>query len=164
VFLVRRLPAWGTTLGSRVGRQPKVHCVDPGLAAFLLGLTPGKIATNDPSVLTEFGHVVETFVVSEVIAQASWFEGPVSVGHYRTAGGDEVDLVLERGDGQVFAFEVKAGSRLHEADLRGLRALRRRLGPRLSAAVVLHTGPHAFTFEDGIAALPLDSLWTASTA
>lgn len=44
VFLVQRLPAWGTTLGSRVARQPKVHIVDAGVMAWLLGLTPEKIA------------------------------------------------------------------------------------------------------------------------
>jgi predicted AAA+ superfamily ATPase len=53
VFLVLRVPAWGTTLGSRVARQPKVHLVDSGVMAWLLGLTPEKIATNDPAALTD---------------------------------------------------------------------------------------------------------------
>ena len=44
VYLVQRLPAWGTTLGSRVAHQPKGHIVDVGVTAWLLGLTPDKIA------------------------------------------------------------------------------------------------------------------------
>jgi predicted AAA+ superfamily ATPase len=48
VFLVRRLPAWGTTLGSRIVRHPKVHVVDSGVMAWLLNLTPQKIAQAAP--------------------------------------------------------------------------------------------------------------------
>ncbi|WP_205752506.1 DUF4143 domain-containing protein [Cryptosporangium phraense] len=68
VFLVQRLPAWGTTLGSRVARMPKLHLVDAGVMAWLLGLTPEKLARNDPAALTEYGHLVETFAVGEIRA------------------------------------------------------------------------------------------------
>jgi hypothetical protein len=102
--------------------------VATGLMAWLMGLTPEKIAKNDPSVLTEYGHLVETFAVGEVLKQVSWWDGPVAVGHFRTAAADEVDLVLERDDGAVIAFEIKAGTRVDGADLAGIRALRGRLG------------------------------------
>ncbi|MGH9065901.1 MAG: DUF4143 domain-containing protein [Acidimicrobiales bacterium] len=39
VFLVRELPAWGTTLHRRAVAAPKLHVVDSGLAARLLGLS-----------------------------------------------------------------------------------------------------------------------------
>jgi uncharacterized protein len=159
VFLIRRLPPWGTTLGSRVSRQPKVHVVDAGVMAWLQGMTPEKIAQNDPSVLTEYGHLVETFAVGEILKQAGWWDGPVAAGHFRTAAAEEVDLVLERDDGSVLAFEIKAGTRIDAADLSGIRALRSRLGSRLAAAVVFCTGPHAYTHEEGALVLPLDALW-----
>lgn len=158
VFLVQRLPAWGTTLGSRAARLPKVHIIDAGVMAWLLNLTAEKIAKNDPSVLTEYGHLVETFAVGEILKQTSWWDGPVAMGHFRTATAEEVDLVLERDDGTVVAFEVKAGTRLSGADLAGIRALRGRLGDRLTA-VALYTGPLAYTHEDGTLVLPLDFLW-----
>lgn len=159
VFLVQRLPAWGTTLGSRVARQAKIHLVDAGVMAWLLGLSPEKIARNDPSVLSEYGHLVETFAVGEILKQASWWDAPVAAGHFRTADGNEVDLVLERDDGSVIVFEIKAGTRLHPADLAGIAALRTRLGDRLAAAVALYTGPLAYTHADGTHVLPLDTLW-----
>ncbi|NCD20610.1 MAG: ATP-binding protein, partial [Actinobacteria bacterium] len=77
LFLVVRLPAWGSTLRSRVSVKPKVHVVDSGLAARLLRLTPEKLAGLDPAALTEFGHLLETFVVGEVRKQASWLDEPV---------------------------------------------------------------------------------------
>jgi len=159
VFLVQRLPAWGTTLGSRVVRQPKVHLVDAGVMAWLLGLTPEKISKSDPAVLTEYGHLVQTFTVGEILKQVSWWDAPVAVGHFRTPAADEVDLVLERDDGDVIAFEIKAGTRVHGEDLRGIRALRSRLGKRLIAAVVLYTGAFAYTHDEGTIVLPLDALW-----
>jgi uncharacterized protein len=159
VFLVQRLPAWGTTLGSRVARQPKLHLVDSGVMAWLLGLSPEKIASGDPAALTEYGHLVETFAVGEILRQVGWWDGPVTVGHFRTAAAEEVDLVLERDDGAVLAFEIKAGTRVHGEDLRGIRALRTKLGSRLLGAVVLYTGALSYTHEDGTSAMPLDSLW-----
>jgi predicted AAA+ superfamily ATPase len=161
VFLVQRLPAWGTTLGSRVTRQPKSHLVDAGVMAWLTGLTPEKIAKNDPSTLTEFGRLVETFAVGEILKQVSWWDAPVAAGHFRTAAAEEVDLVLERDDGAVLAFEIKAGTRVTRSDLAGIRALRERIGERLVAAVVLYTGALAYTCEDGTMVLPLDALWTS---
>ena len=133
VFLIHRLPAWGTTLGSRVVKHPKVHVVDSGVMAWLLNLTPQKIAQAAPSTLTEYGHLLETFAVGEILKQVSWSDAPVAAGYFRTESGDEVDLVLERDDGQVIAFEIKAGTRVEPADdLRGLRLLKDRLGPRLA--------------------------------
>jgi predicted AAA+ superfamily ATPase len=159
VFLIRRLPAWGTTLGSRVARMPKIHMIDAGVMAWLLGLTPEKIARNDPSTLTEYGHLVETFAVGEILKQVSWWDGPVTTGHFRTATAEEVDVVLERDDGAVIAFEIKAGTRVDGTDLAGMRALRTRLDAKLIAAVVLYTGQLAYTHEDGTTVLPLDALW-----
>src|SRR5688572_11234307 len=79
VFLVQRLPAWGTTLGSRVARQPKVHLVDSGVMAWLLGLTPDKISRGDPAILSDYGHLLETFAVGEILKQVSWWDAPVTV-------------------------------------------------------------------------------------
>ena len=161
VFLVRRLPAWGATLGARITRHPKVHLVDSGVMAWLLNLTPQKINQATPAALTEYGHLLETFAVGEILKQASWFDAPVTAGHFRTEAGDEVDLVLERDDGQVIAIEVKAGSRISGEDFRGLRQLKERLGLQLEQAIILYTGEHANTHDDWITILPLDRLWAS---
>jgi hypothetical protein len=68
--------------------------------------------------------------------------------------------VLERDDGQVIGFEIKAGSRIGAEDLRGLRHLKERLGDRLEEAIVFYTGEHSYTHGGWISVLPLDRLWT----
>ena len=80
VFLIMRLPAWGTTVRARATSAPKVHVVDAGLAARLLGLTAEKLARRDASSLSQFGHLLETFVVGELIRQASWQRGDRNLG------------------------------------------------------------------------------------
>lgn len=159
VFLIYRLPAWGTTVGSRVVKHPKVHMTDSGVMAWLLNLTPQKIAQAAPATLTEYGHLLETFAVGEIHKQVSWSDAPVATGYFRNEAGDEVDIVLERDDGQVFAFEIKAGTRISGEDLRGLRLLKDRLGSRLQEAVVLYTGEHAYRHDGWIWILPLSQLW-----
>lgn len=80
--------------------------------------------------------------------------------YFRTQDGDEVDLVLETWDGRVAGFEVKAGSRVQDADLSGLRLPRDRLGERFIAGFVLNLGELAYRKEDRITVMPLSGLWS----
>jgi len=159
VFLIHRIPAWGTTLASRVTKQPKAHLVDTGLGAWLLGLSPESISPTNPSAATEFGHLVETFVVNEVLKQASWLDRPLMFGHYRTADGEEVDLVIEDERGGIHAIEVKAGSTYRSEDVRGLAQLRNRLGPRFRSGVLMYLGDTAGRVGDRLHLVPLRRLW-----
>ncbi len=160
VFLIQRLPAWHKLQSGRASASPKIHLVDSGVAARLLRLTPEKLARKDPASLTEFGHLLETFVVGEVQRQASWLDG-ISAGHWRTYTNDEVDLVLERDDGAIIAFEVKSGSRVPGDDFRHLRRLRLLAGDAFLAGVVLYLGRKSYTMEDRIHVMPVDRLWSS---
>jgi predicted AAA+ superfamily ATPase len=162
LFLVVRLPGWGKTLRSRVSVRPKVHLVDSGLAARLLRLTPVRLATLDPAALTEFGNLLETFVVGELRKQASWLDEQITLGHWRTSDGTEVDLVAEFDDGQVLAFEVKANQRATSTDVAGLQQLRDALGSRFRAGIVLTTGQRTYTHSERIHVMPIDRLWRSN--
>ncbi|MDE3094018.1 MAG: ATP-binding protein [Acidobacteriota bacterium] len=160
VFLISRLEGWGRTLSARSAVLPKVHVVDSGVAARLLRLTPAKIAARDPAALTELGHLLESFVVGEILKQASWSDEVVGVGHWRTYEGVEVDLVVERGDGGVVGFEIKAGDSVPDKELKGLRMLRDKLGDSFVAGFALYLGRRSYTPEDRLHVVPLDHVWT----
>lgn len=164
LFLVVRLPAWGKNLRSRVSAKPKVHVVDSGLAARLLRLTPENLIGLDPAALTDFGHLLATFVIGEIRKQASWLDEPVTLGHWRTSDGAEVDLVAEYDDGTVLAFEVKASERAPGSDFRGLTQLRDALGTRFTAGVIFTTGTRSYTYADRLHVMPIDRLWTPVAA
>lgn len=159
VFLVHRLPAWGTTLGSRVNLLPKIHLVDTGVGGWLLDLTIDGVARRLPSVLTDLGHLIETFAVNELLKQVSWLPGVIRTGHYRTHDGHEVDLVLQAVGGDLVGVEIKAGERITGADAASLARLRDRLGDRFRGGVVLHTGRFATELGDRIYSAPLDRMW-----
>jgi predicted AAA+ superfamily ATPase len=159
IFLLYRLPAWGNTLTARSTASPKIHVLDSGVAARLLRLTPQKLAARSPTALTEFGHLLESFVVTELLKQASWVDWVSGVGHWRTRDADEVDLVVERDDGMVVAFEVKAAGRVPGADLAPLRKLRDATGEAFLAGVALYLGARSYTFEDRLHVMPVDRIW-----
>jgi uncharacterized protein len=162
VFLIHRLPAWGTTLGAKAGALPKLHLVDTGVAGQLTKITSEKLTRRLPQTLAEYGHLLETFVVNEVLKQASWSDQPVVTGHWRERGGAEVDLVLERADGGVVGIEVKAASQVRPADASGLVTLAERLRDRWLAGVVCYTGQHTASLNQrlNIFAMPVDALWS----
>lgn len=160
VFLVHRLGAYGRTLSSRANRSPKVHLVDSGLAAHLLGITESRLGARAPSTLTEFGHVIETFAVNEVLKQAGWAGAPLTFSHFRTKDGQEVDLVCETDDGRTAGVELKASGGVEDKDFRGLRRLRDTLGRGFVGGVVLYLGQRSYTREDRLHVLPLDRLWS----
>jgi len=162
VFLIHRLPAWGTALGAKAGALPKLHLVDSGVAGQMTRITAEKLRRLLPQTLTEYGHLMETFVVNEVLKQASWSAQPVVAGHWRERGGEEVDLVLERADGAVAGIAVKAASQVRPGDAAGLIMLARRLGDRWLAGVVLYAGRHTASLDArlSISALPVDALWS----
>lgn len=161
VFLMRRLPAWGSTLRKRTVGQPKIHVVDSGVAAHLLGLTASRLARKHPTALTMLGHLLETFVIGELRKQASWRDDIDTIGHWRTHDGYEVDLVIERSDGTIAGIEVKAGSIVRDKDLEGLRKLRGLVGDRFVAGAVVYLGQRSYTVERTLMVLPVDRLWTA---
>lgn len=159
VFLVRRLPAWGRTLSSRVNTVPKLHVLDSGVGAWLLGLDAARLARRETVALGQFGHLLESFAVHEILKQASWLPELPQAGHYRTKDGVEVDLVLEQFDGTVVGVEVKAGTQIRAEDVSGLASLRGKLGDSFVGGVVLYTGEVAYQLADRLFAVPLDCLW-----
>jgi len=78
LFLVKRLPAWGVTVLPRTLKTPKIHVVDSGIGAYLMQLSTDKMRRADPAALTEFGHLLESFVVQEVLRQTDWMDSPVT--------------------------------------------------------------------------------------
>lgn len=160
VFLVHRLEPFTRSAAQRAIRSAKVHAVDTGLAAHLTGLTQQKLSARNPTVLTQFGHLVETFTVNELMKQAGWAEQEARFSHFRTREQQEVDLVIESPAGAVTAIEVKASGSISDQDFAGMRLLRERLGDDFVGGAVVNLGQRSYTYEDRLHVIPLDRLWT----
>jgi len=159
VFLIHQLEPFTHSAGQRAIRSAKVHAVDTGLAAYLVGLTQQKLSGRIPATLTQFGHLVETFAVNELVKQAGWSQQEVDFSHFRTRDQQEVDLVIETTSGSVAAIEVKASGTIADHDFAGLRLLRNKLGSTFVGGTVVNLGQRSYTYEDRLHVLPLDRLW-----
>lgn len=157
LFMIVHLPAWHANLGHRVIRTAKLHIADTGLLCSLLGVDAKRLI-NDGTLA---GGVFETFVVTEIVRQASAgdFAHDLVLHHYRDQPGNEVDLVLERLNGEVVGIEVKASANPRPRDAGGLKLLRDRLGDRFRQGLLLHLGATSIPFGDRISAIPLAALW-----
>lgn len=156
LFLLLRARAWSRNIGQRLIKAPKICLPDTGLACHLLdyGLTRFE---EDETALA--GALFENFVAMELVKQAAWAEANVRIHHFRTAGGREVDILIERGDGSVCGVEVKLGATAHARDFGALRHLQEKLGSRFRLGAVVHTGPETLRFGPGLWALPVSALW-----
>jgi predicted AAA+ superfamily ATPase len=157
VFLLEELPPWHSNRLSRLVKTPKLHLGDSGVACALLGLDADALRM-DRGML---GPLLETFVFQELRRQASWHEDEIRFHHFRDKDGAEVDIVLERGAGQVAGVEVKASATVTAADFRGLRKLKEASRKRFVAGVVLYDGETSAGFGDGFHAIPIRTLWEA---
>ena len=155
LFIVQPLPAWSANLGKRLVKAPKLHLIDAGLTAHLQGhIDPAALAMS-PHV----GPLLETFAVQEVRRHLRWAQTMAAAWHFRTAAGQEVDLVLEAADRRVVGIEVKASASVAQGDFTGLRELARAAGKGFTRGVVLYTGEQLIPFEERMWAVPLGVLW-----
>jgi len=152
--IIVRVPAWHSRRLQRLNRSPKVHVVDPGLAAHLLNIDAVGLIRD----ATLVGQLVETFVVSELLPHLEAASERTEMFHYRDRDGHEVDILLER-QGRIVALEVKSSTGVDRRDARNLLWLRDQLGEDFHRGVVLYTGKFPFSIDDRISALPIGTLW-----
>lgn len=157
LFLIETLPPWFTNRTSRLIKTPKHHFLDSGLLASLRGAT-GATLQDDPQ---RYGPLLESFVASELRKLAGWSELRITVSHFRTKDGDEVDFVLEDPRGRVVGIEVKASATLRRGDFSGLRKLEAAAGDKFMGGLLLHDHDRATPFSERIRGAPVSVLWTA---
>ena len=156
VFMCWRLPAWSSNLTSKVVQRPKLHVVDPGLAAALLGVSAEALAT--PGHPAD-GQLLETMVACEIAKQLTWADDIYRMYHWRSRDGREIDIVIERADGMIAGIEVKAAVDVDGHDLRHLTWMRDRLGARWAGGVLVHLGDRARRWGPGLVSIPINALW-----
>jgi len=156
LFLVQRVSPWFHNRLSRLVKTPKLHFLDSGLLAAMLGMNAEKLAKDR----TAFGALLETFVFSETMKQIHWSGQTYTVSHYRDKDQDEVDLVIEDESGAVVGVELKASATVRTSDFKGIRKLKNICGDKLKLGVVLYDGTATVPFGNGLFAAPISCLWS----
>ncbi|MBC8413948.1 DUF4143 domain-containing protein, partial [bacterium] len=106
------------------------------------------------------GHLLESFVVQQVIAQAGWTDPNLRFFHYRDKDKVEVDLVITKGR-KTWGIEVKASQTVNRKDLKGLVRLAEQCGKDFQGGLVLYAGRDILSFGDPLLlAVPLNKVWS----
>ena len=155
LFLVRRLPAWHRNHAKRLVKAPKIHLIDSGLAATLSGLRVEDWSSHS----TDFGPLLESFVVQQLICQAGWVDSELRFSHYRDKDQAEVDLIIEQGN-NVWGVEVKKAASMGSKDGAGMSRLAVQAGKNFRGGMLLYTGSNCLPRElENCFAVPMSALW-----
>ncbi|HUA93385.1 MAG TPA: ATP-binding protein [Terracidiphilus sp.] len=155
-FLVQPLRPWARNIGKRVIQTSKVYLNDTGLLAAVLGITRDRLKAEGALA----GSLVENFVLMELRKQSAWSNAQPELFYWRTASGQEVDIVLEDRAGRLTGIEVKAAATLGPQDVRGLQAMAAAAGKSWVRGVVLYTGAEVVPFAANLHAVPISRLWS----
>ncbi len=147
------VPSYAGSPVKRVSHHPKGYYADTGLAAWLQRISSPLALGGHPSQ----GALFETHVALEIHKLSRLLSPPPRLWHWRSHGGSEVDLLLER-DGVFVPVEAKCRTRVTRADARGIRAFRAayphlRQGP----GVIVTAGGDAELVEKDVIAIPYDT-------
>ena len=118
VFLIRRLPPYFCNIRKRLVKAPRVFLRDTGLLHHLLNVSTPQDLENHPSR----GSTWEGFVIEDLIRRERLANPFSQFFFWRTATGQEADLIIERG-AQKIAIEIKTNSGTNPHDARKLETV-----------------------------------------
>jgi len=156
MFLTFDVSPWYRNIGKRLVKSPKGYLIDTLLLCHMLDLNLEAIYKNKPDL---FGHVVENFVATELTKLLSFSNLRAQLLHFRTSDGKEVDFILERPDGSIFAIEVKKSESVKGEDFKGILALAELTAKEFIGGVVLYAGKDVVPFGKNLWAVPFYILW-----
>lgn len=140
-YMLVRLPAYAVNRTKRLIKMPKLYWGDVGVALHLS-------QTAQPE-----GAHLENLVLHDLLAWRDARLERAELGHWRTANGEEVDLVVET-DGRLLPIEVKSTARPTLAHTAHLRAFQAEYGKKSHAGLLLHTGSETSWLAPDVLAVP----------
>jgi predicted AAA+ superfamily ATPase len=114
-LLVLRCDAFAKSERRRLIQHPRFFLFDNGVLNGILG----NFKVSDD----RRGGLFEHLVITQIYHTAKTLGGEIRLSHYRTEHGAELDLVIERADGEIIAVECKSGKGVGSNDFEGFKSL-----------------------------------------
>jgi predicted AAA+ superfamily ATPase len=140
-----RLEPWRKSLRKRLVGHPKFYFFDNGVAN---AINHRLTASLDSSLK---GKLFEQLVILETYRMLQYLQSEANLFYWRTNHGAEVDLLIEKHEKIIAAFEIKATANIAGPHLSGLRSFREDY-PKVPCSVIARVD-HAFEME-GVKILP----------
>lgn len=147
-YLIHYVRPHSRNFGKRLVKAPKLHFVDVGLAAALLGIQTVEQLALHPLR----GALFETLVAGEFLKARRNAGSRDQLWFWRDSIGTEVDLVLERGL-ELAGVEIKSGPTVAEDAFGSLRKWQRYAGEARTHLGLVYGGDEAFE-RSGVSVRP----------
>ena len=152
--IVLRLQPYFTNAPKRVSKTPKLHFMDTGLAAHLLGwITPDVLARGAMA-----GALFESFVVGEIArSHMNGGRGADGLNFYHDTRQREIDPLIVEGR-VVHPVGVKAGANPGRDDIGNFSALDALKGVEVGDGAVVCRAPRVYAIGERVKAVPIWAL------
>jgi predicted AAA+ superfamily ATPase len=156
MFLNFDIQPWYRNIGKRLVKSPKGFLTDSLMLCHMLDWNLDDIKLNRPEL---FGHIVENYVATELTKLLSFSDKKIQLLHFRTSDGKEVDFILEKPDGSLFAIEIKKSESVNNNDFKGIKLFAELNEKEFMGGVVLYSGKEVVPFGKNLWAVPFHILW-----
>lgn len=147
------LPAYSGNLVRRLSHKPKGYFTDTGFACYLMRINSPEALLGNPA----FGALFETFCVNEIFRILRASGKTFQLYHWRSAGGAEVDLIIEL-DGILYPIEIKSMSSPSRRECQGILKFREAYSHlTIAPGIVLHAGQDVYKLHESVIAVPWNS-------
>ncbi|MCE3238407.1 MAG: GTP-binding protein [Gammaproteobacteria bacterium] len=146
-------PYCGNTI-KRLSKRCKGYMMDTGLACYLQRIGSPEALARHPSL----GALFETYIVNNLIRMAQSLYAAPQFYHWRTNGGAEVDIIMER-DGCFYPVEIKCKSLINKHDARGIHMFYETFPHlKIMPGLIIYAGNERYAVSDRVFAVPWHSL------
>jgi len=151
-FLIRKLTPYHVNIKKRLVKSPKYYYSDTGLLHYLLGINTIETLRASPFR----GFSFEGFVIEQIIHKYSLdLTKNYQFYFYRTAQGDEIDLIVKSGT-KLVAYEIKTSTTINISDLKGFKKSLEQLS--ISKGTVIYSGKNSYMLNSQIDVVSLVDL------
>lgn len=151
-FIITLLPAFAESRAKRLIKSPKLFLLDTGLALHLVGVA----SEGEFSGAANAGAMLENLVLNDLLAWRETELRKPGLFFRRTASGEEVDIVVERGR-RLLPIEIKAARTVRVRDAQALDSFCVEFGRRAPIGILLYDGRDVERLTEHVVAVPLGS-------
>ncbi len=116
-YIVFLLQPYFNNFNKRIIKSPKIYFYDTGIASSILRI-------SNPEILQThylYGALFENLVIGEIIKSQAHNGKRPSVYYWHESNGMEIDCIVDNGEGETFAIEIKGGQTFNPGYLKNLK-------------------------------------------
>lgn len=143
-FIIYQIQPYYKNFGKRLIKSAKLYFYDTGIACSLLKLT-------DPEMINThylYGSLFENLVISEILKNQCHSGKRPLVYYWRESNGVEIDCIIEQGNNEILAIEIKGGQTFTKDYMKNLRNFAKNEAGLKINKVIVYAGEQSTNIKD----------------